>query len=255
MTSFSDYIQNQAMAPAELPMVHTTEYHRLPSIQSSHQLQAHACRVFGEDLLYFFYGRPAYRDASQTAPTRDVGFYPICFVFRPGSISKGAKRLYPFDSGASQTGMYEPAIDRAHALATYPVVAAIENARRIVGRFFETDEQYLSNNPRAGLFFSAGEHDAESYYQFINGGGDPACDDRCSAIEIQVAGCVDLQPNVMAIVLPTSFLDDDALAHTLLKVWRAQPLTYDADIGMRPIEYHGTIRHLIRGFYRRQGLL
>jgi hypothetical protein len=104
MTTFSDYIQKQEMVPNELPMVHTTEYFRLPSIQSSNTLQASACKVFGEPLLYFFYGRPAYRDASQTSPTRDVGFYPICFVFRPGTIAKGAKRLYPFDSGASQSG-------------------------------------------------------------------------------------------------------------------------------------------------------
>ena len=144
MRSFSDYIQNQAMAPAELPMVHTTEYHRLPSIQSSHQLQAHACKVFGEDLLYFFYGRPAYRDASQTVPRRERGVLPDLFVFRPGTLSKGATRLYPFDSGASQTGLYEPAIERAHALATYPVLAVIESARKIVGGFFEADEQYLS---------------------------------------------------------------------------------------------------------------
>jgi hypothetical protein len=255
MTFFSNYIQKQEMAPTELPMVHTTEYSRLPSIQSSNTLQASACKVFKEPLLYFFYGRPAYRDASQISPTRDVGFYPICFVFRPGTISKGAKRLYPFDSGASQSGLYEPAIQRTDALADYPVLAVIENARRIVSCFFETDEQYLSNKPKPGLLFSSAENEAQSYYQLINGGGDPDCDDRCSAVEIQIAGCIDIRSSIMAVVLPTSFLEDDNLAKTILKVWRAQPLTYNADIGMRPIEFHGTIRHLIREFYRRSGLL
>jgi hypothetical protein len=32
-------------------------------------------------------------------------------------------------------------------------------------------------------------------------------------------------------------------------------LTYDADKGMRPLEFHGVIRHLIRQFYRLSGLL
>jgi hypothetical protein len=255
VTAFSDYVQKQTMAPEELPMVHTTEYFRLPSIQSSNTLQTSACKIFGESLLYFFYGRPAYRDASQISPTRDMGFYPICFVFRPGTIAKGAKRMYPFDSGASQSGLYEPAIERTAALVDYPVLAVIESARRIVSCFFETDEQYLSNKPRPGMHFSAAESDVHSYYKLINGGGDPACDDRYSAIEIQIAGCIDIPPNIMAVVLPTSFLEDDALKHTILSVWRAQPLTYSADIGMRPIEYHGTIRHLIREFYRREGLL
>jgi hypothetical protein len=255
VTPFSDYIQKQAPAPVELPMVHTTEYSRLPSIQSSDTLQARTCKVFGQPLLYFFYGRPAYRDASQIIPTRDIGFYPICFVFRPGTIAKVAQRLYPFDSGASQSGLYEPAIQRTSALTDYPVVAVIESARKIVRCFFDTDEQYLSNKPKPGLLFSAAEGDAQAYYQLINGGGDPTCDDRCSAVEIQVAGRVTVSQDIMAVVLPTSFLEDDDLAKTILNVWRAEPLTYGADIGMRPIEFHGTIRHLIREYYRRQGLL
>jgi hypothetical protein len=83
MTTFSDYIQKQSMASTELPLVHTTEYFRLASIQASNMLQTDHCSIFKEPLLYFFYGRPAYRDSSQTTPTRDVGFYPICFVFGP----------------------------------------------------------------------------------------------------------------------------------------------------------------------------
>jgi hypothetical protein len=255
MMSFSDYVQNQAMASDELPMVHTTEYFWLASIQASNTLQTKACKVFKEPLLYFFYGRPAYRDASQILPARDVSFYPICFVFRPGTICKKAKRLYPFDTGASQSGLYEPAIKRTEALEEYPVVAVVENARKIVSCFFDTEEQYLSNKPKPGLLFSGAESEAQSYYELINGGGDPDCDDRCSAVEIQIAEALDVRQGIMAVVLPTCFLEDDNLAKTILKVWRAVPLTYDADIGMRPIEFHGTIRHLIRAFYRRSGLL
>jgi hypothetical protein len=243
------------MAPAELPAVHTTEFFRLTAVQSSNALQASVCKVFKEPLLYFFYGRPAYRDSSQVTPTRDIGFYPICFIFRPGAISKQAKRVYPFDTGASQRGLYEPAIKRADALPGYPVPTMIESARRIVSCFFETDDRYLSNSPIAGLRFLPTEAEAESYYRLINGGGDPNCDDRSSAIEIQLEECLDVGQALVAIVLPTCFLEDDNLRRTVLSVWRAQPLTYDADIGTRPLEYHGVIRHLVRRFYRKAGYL
>jgi hypothetical protein len=255
MKSFSDYIQKQSMASHELPLVHTTEYFRLASIQVSNMLLTNACTIFKEPLLYFFYGRPAYRDSSQTTPARDVGFYPICFVFRPGTICQKAKRLYPFDTGASQYGLYEPEVKRTEALASFWVLGLVENARKIVGSFFETDEQYLSNKPKRSLQFASDETDAESYYRLISGGGDPSCDDRCSAVEIQIAECLDIRHAIIAVALPTCFLEDANLAHTLLKVWRAMPLTYDADVGMRPLEFHGTIRHLIRQFYRQVGLL
>lgn len=255
MTSFSDYIQKQSMGSRELPLVHTTEYFRLASIQTSNMLQPSDCAIFKEPLLYFFYGRPAYRDSSQTMPTRDVGFYPICFVFRPATICKKAKRLYPFDTGASQYGLYEPDVKRTEALASYRVLEIAENARKIVSSFFETDEQYLSNKPKRSLHFASDESDVESYYHLISGGGDPNCDDRCSAVEIQIAERLDIRHGIIAVALPTCFLEDDELANTLLKVWRAVPLTYDADIGMRPMEFHGTIRHLVRQFYRQSGLL
>lgn len=255
MTSFSDYVQKQAMASAELPMVHTTEYFNLASIQASSKLQTSHCSIFNESLLYFFYGRPAYRNSSQITPTRDVGFYPICFVFRPGTIGKKAKRIYPFDTGASQSGLYEPDIKPTEALADYQLQTAVESARRIVGCFFETDEQYLSNNTKPGLRFSSVKTEPESYYRLISGGGQPSCDDRCSAVEIQIAECLDIGHDIMAVALPTCFLEDKNLAKTLLTVWRAQPLTYDAVIGMRPLEFHGAIRELVRRFYLQSGLL
>jgi len=255
MTSFSDYVQKQTMSPGELPMVHTTKYYHLPAIQTSNTLHTATCKVFKESLLYFFYGRPAYRDDSQIKPTRDVGFYPICFVFRSGIIGPKAERVYPFDTGAGQSGLYEPAIQRSVALSDYQLVTAVESARKIVGGFFDTDEKYLSNNPKSGLAFSATEAQAQSYYDLINGGGDPECDDRLSAVEIQLRSSIDIRDGIMAVVLPTCFLDDAQLAETILKTWRAEPLTYDAVIGMRPLEFHGAIRLLIRQFYQRQGLV
>ena len=253
--SFSDFVQKQAMTRVELPLVHTTEYLHLNSIQKSHTLAASVCTVFGEPLLYLFYGRPSYRIPGRNNPTRDVGLYPICFVFKPGTVGRKAKRIYPFDSGASQTGLYEPEINRSDALIKYPIAAVIESARKISKYFFDTDERYLSNDPLNGLVFSDGNNEAEAYYKLITGGGNPGCDDRCSAVEIQIAEDLDLRKNIVAVALPTCFLDDPALLDAVVNQWHAVPLTYDADKGMRPLEFHGTIRHLVRQFYRQSGVL
>jgi hypothetical protein len=254
--SFSSYVQGHEATPVELPLVHTTTCFRLNSIRGSHSIQTSPCEVFNEHLTYFFYGRPAYRDSSATKPVRDIGFYPICFVFKPGAISATPRRLYPFDSGAFQEGLYEPAIPASHELLTYEVLATTESARRIVRGFFDADEPYLANQPKVGLLFKPGEIEADSYYHLINGGGDPDCDDRCSAIEVQIDVDLDLSARVlMAVVLPNSFLEDAPLREALLKVWRAVPLAYDADLGMRPLEFHGYVRNIVRSFYRRLRLI
>ena len=255
MSSFADYIEMHSTAPQELPLVHTTDYYRLPSIRTTNMLQTHPCTVFKEAILYLFYGRPAYRDALRTSPTRDVGLYPVCFVFRPGTALKKIKRLYPFDTGAAQDGRYEPDVNRTNAITAYRVTEAIDSARRIVKCFFETNEQYLCNKPKSGLAFASTEIDAESYYRLINGGGDPDCDDRRSAVEIQVANSLDLRDDLIAVALPTCFLEDASLAHTLLHVWHAQPLTYYAVSGMRPNEVHGMIRQLVHEFYLQSSFL
>jgi hypothetical protein len=252
---FSEFIERQTPATTELPLVHTTEYQDLKTIAASNTLAAHDCKVFGERLLYLFYGRPAYRVPDQVAPMKDVSLYPICFMFRPGTVCKRAKRVFPFDSGASQKGFYEPAVNRTDAIALYAVAAVVESARKLSKCFFDTDDKYLAHDPVAGLVFPATETEAKRYYDLISGGGDPDCDDRCSAIELQLAGDLDLHHDIMAVVLPTCFLEDPALLEAVVKRWNAVPLTYSADKGCRPLEFHGAIRTKIRDYYEREGLL
>ena len=182
-------------------------------------------------------------------PIMDVGYCPLTFVFRPETRFQVA-RIYPFDTGASQMGLYEPEVQAPHALRKYPVAAVIERARQIVHRFFETNENYLAGRPKIGLAFTPDEVDAEAYYKLVSGGGRRKCDDRRSAIEVQISGSVSLREHLMAIVMPTHFLDDIQLRKTLIDEWHVHPLTYDADMGMRPTEFHGIIRAMIRDYYK-----
>jgi hypothetical protein len=254
--TFSEYLQTQATSRRELPLVHATECHHFDSIRRSHMLRPRPCPVFNEPLLYFFYGRPSYRDSSKTTPIKDISYCPICFVFRTGR-NIPIKRLFPFDTGASQNphALYEPQVLANDALLKFSLIGAIQNAQRIVRTFFDTDENYLGGRAKIGLAFSRGELDAKAYYDLISGGGKPECDDRRSAIEIQTDASIDLHGALLAIAMPTTFLEDAPLMQTLLEDWHALPLTYSADIGMRPTEFHGTIRELIRIHYKAWNLI
>ena len=201
-----------------------------------------------------FYGRPAYRNPARTRPIKDVSYCPVCFVFRPlGSLP--LKRIYPFDTGACDRDFYKPEISKAKGLAEYQVPAVMENARGIIDGFFETNDKYMKGEARVGMVFAAKDAAAKAYHKLIAGGGKQECDDRKSAVEIQSDHYADLSKDLLAVVLPTSFLDDEQLRATLMTVWRAHPLTYDITIGMRPTEFHGAIRALIHDYYRQWRLI
>ncbi len=247
--TFAEYVEKHPPHSRELPLVHTTECHHLNSIVVGNTIDLHKCPVFKEPLVYLFYGRPAYRDPRKTTPIKDIAFCPVCFVFRPQAMLS-ITRVYPFDTGASQRGLYEPEVLTSKALVAYAVRSAIESAQRIIECFFETNESYLGNQARPGLLFGPEEGDPEAYYKLIRGGGDPECDDRKSAVEIQINQPAKLCGDLMAVVLPNSFLDDPPIRKALMDVWHAHPLTYDVTIGMRPTEFHGEIRKLIREYYK-----
>jgi hypothetical protein len=213
------------------------------------------CKVFGESLLYLFYGRASYRDPSNDKPQQGPALLPICLLFRPGTLSQMIKRIYPFDTGASQKELYEPHVQAKDALQKYAVSAAIESARRLVDCFFGTNENYFTGIAKNKLSIASVETEAQALYRLIKKGGDQTCDDRRSAIEVQLAEKADLRQSLLAVVLPTYFLDDQDLRRTLLDDWRAQPLGYPADVGMRPSEFHGVIRLKIREYYESWGFI
>ena len=70
------------------------------------------CNVFkGEDLLYFFVGRPAYKKESVLEP--HYWELPTCVICEYNIT--GAKRIYPFDTGAEvlKSGLFTEGPRRA----------------------------------------------------------------------------------------------------------------------------------------------
>ena len=210
MRTFREFIEAVTPNGKELPLVHATQCKHLNSIATSHLLAPKRCPVFKESLLYFFYGRPAYRDTDHHTPARAIPFYPLCFIFRPETVSKSAKRVFPFDSGAAVKSYYEPAVAASDALLRYAVAPTITSARQIIGAFFETPEDYVRANPKPRLTTTKTDKDARQYHKLINGGGHPDCDDRYSATEFSSEKPAKLRGDLMAVVLPLTFFRDEA---------------------------------------------
>src|SRR5712691_6274144 len=85
-----------------MPLVHTTESSKIFKIISSDKLLTSPCNVFkGEDLCYFFVGRPAYKFKLDD-PNPYYWQLPLVFVVK-FDAALPCKRILPFDSGAFQS--------------------------------------------------------------------------------------------------------------------------------------------------------
>ena len=253
-SAFAKSLDGSAPAEPELPLIHTTTSRRLATIAESGILSPRPCAIFREPILYLFYGRPSYRDAT-SLPQRDINFCPVCFIFRPETVSKNLARIYPFDTGASVDEMYKPEINPDEALEKYVLPSTILSAQKVIEKFFDTNQQYILVNPKESIAFATNDETSKKYFKLITFGGSSECDDRKSAIECQSLAAINLNTDLMAIIMPLPFLDDHRIRTALLKDWRAHPLTYVTYNGTRPSEYNIKVRDCLRAYLKNWGMI
>jgi hypothetical protein len=104
------------------------------------------CTVFNEDLIYAFYGRPAYRSRYDDSIGL-VARAPVIVVLSPDLVVSGT-RLYPFDTGAYAAGRYQRWLHSNTVVDDFAQPATSEAARLHVSAFFQSYENYLRLCPR-----------------------------------------------------------------------------------------------------------
>jgi hypothetical protein len=79
---FNEYIQGQTPVSSFLPLTHIARAYAFDEMLSGNTLEPQPCDVFDEELIYLFYGRPAYR-AKDGNNARLEFEWPIVFIFVP----------------------------------------------------------------------------------------------------------------------------------------------------------------------------
>ena len=208
------------------------------------------CSNFDEDLIYFFYGRPAYRDVFD--PIIDDSYNPICLLFKPDCFSS-IKRAYPFDSGAYLKGLYKQHINEELNVSDFELKISINELSRIVTAFFGNNMNYYFGNFNKNIQFEYDDFEAKAFYSILSGSGKTVFDDRGYTIEVQIDENVSLASNIIAVILPYSALQNRTISNLIIKEWQATPLTYETYRGIRPAEYNGIFRDLIKDFLKIKG--
>ncbi len=262
MATLKQILKPQKRMATELPLAHTTRCEWLSSFVKHPQIDPRLCPVFKEDLIYLFYGHPAYRSTKGNTPNEGIHLCPVCFVFKPATVSAKVHRIFPCDTGALKRAVYKPKKktkkkgksklgwqDR-HELELDPDIAS---ARKHVAHFFATNRSYF-----AGMISSRakkpGSGAAKRWYEVVADQRTTDADERKFAIEVQVNQSVQLKGNLKCVVLHREFLEEDSIVRAL-KAWKCDIRSYGINHAARPSDGYPLIVDRVGTYYAEKGVL
>lgn len=218
------YVKSNAPADPTMHLTHCASAHNAMKMLQSQTLLTSLCPVYHTNLLYTFYGRPAYKVSAGLAANNLLELAPVCLVLDPG-ILRNATRIMPFDSGGFQH--YKQALGPDFSLSDFELGTQETAPSRLVGTFFDNnrqyyDQNYLSKNDSISL----GKLAARAYARLIKDTTIRSTDDRSSTVEIQFGTDVPLKSVLRALVAPAAFLDDPDVKKALEPLGDVVPLPY-----------------------------
>lgn len=253
--SFSEFVDQQPPTSETLPFVHNSRCELLEHLCNAGYLSPTSCDVFLEPLLYFFYGRPAFRSRKGSRPSTFKGFLPVCFVLKPEIFDGQIARAFPFDTGAANERMFRPHILKDN-FTEFNLSPTLESIRKAVGSFFETNSSYFAAIPKPSAAARGSTLDTvNKYCALIGQTGENRYDDRRAAIEIQTRSNLDLKDNLLTVVMPRPFLDDSTIMTKIIGDWKIRPRLYNHINGTIPNEYVRLLVDKVDDYLVERGLL
>ncbi|WP_424627673.1 hypothetical protein [Bradyrhizobium sp. SYSU BS000235] len=251
---FEQFISGRTASSEDpLPLTHITDAYDLRDIIKDRQIAPRLCNVFDYDLSYYFYGRPAYRKNGDTQANSLAAYAPIVLIFKP-TISDDAIAAFPFDTGAFKGEKYSDVTHHRMSVEDFGLEPSHENIGKIVAFFFGNNKNYYDQLPSQKTKIGKNEFEAQSYQELITYRGKNERDDRSTTIEIIFDKSVELRTNLLAIVVPSSFLKDKAVK-SRLQALHVHIRPYTDGANLTPASQIPRLSDVVRHYYIEQGIL
>jgi len=189
-----------------LPLVHTTVYQdfkkgTFPAINILEQKKLEK-RFNKEHLLYFFYGRPAFR-------FKDEMEIPVVFIIEP--ILKDINKVYPFDSGAFNNLYIDNyRLDSRTPISDYELLNNFLAIRQYINAIFGSNHNYYYGKrkiddklPDSVKQCRKINQDLNNLLNLIVEKKQDGIDDRRKTVEIQSANDYNLSGKLVAVFAPS----------------------------------------------------
>lgn len=244
MSKFQEVLIEDVNDIISLPLLHTCDAFSLRSILDNMALIPQLCDVFSTDLLYTYYGIPSYRSNYKMA-TSNPAFHMICIILDAEKMKEFYK-VYPFDSGAFEKlpSMKELYFHPKNKILDFELENSIVGAKKVIKTFYETNDNYLKQQPKVSKKFSQFDFEAICYQSLISKTDNSVLDDRSSSIEVIFDKKIILSKDtVKQIIIPNIFKDDDKIMSSIkANLDIDEPIGYSTFRGS-PRENFGVIRN------------
>lgn len=239
-----------------LPLFHSCEGYNASVIFKDDLLKATPCNVFtGENLLYFFYGKPAYPvGAKQTKGIDDSLYCPVCFIVNPEKVK--IYRVFPFDSGACKSGKYSPFMHRDMQIEDFELKNCTEAINKYVAYMFGTVENYISGKSLKKDISPSKVDDLTimSLIKMHNACGYQDIDERALTVEVILKDNIRLEDAVECAILPKDLLLLEEV-NNFLTSNNIPYKTYTTRRFVAPIQYNHAVFDMAMEFLNERGLI
>ena len=214
--------------PNPLPFIHSCEGFLGEEIVKEDELKTTVCPVFKKELLYFFYGKPAYYVADKETNSRTDELYcPCCFILDETRIK--INTVYPFDSGGFMGKRYHDFFHDRMNIDNYALNTDLESIQKFVDVFFNDNDNYIKGISKTPSCIN--DTYIDSLINLFNATGSFAIDERARTIEIISDESVKLKDTVIGIVVPYNLYRKDSVRefietnHIDFRTYFFRPLT------------------------------
>lgn len=248
-------------ANADFYLAHVTAVGVAREIIRAGQIESRVCKALGENLIYFFAMRPAYKLRGEDQKNDILDYFP--FVFLVSTENLGAPyHVYPFDTGGALEGAFDEGASPAVYLEDYALEETLRAVNNHIAWAFGNSADYYDGKLRSDFGKDIPDWDSgpKTFGKIarLASVGSNRPDRRASAIEVAYARHVPLN-DVKFAVLPYQFLEDPSGRNTDMidKLTAAGVAweTYQWRPNRAPADFHSEINRLVREHLAASGQL
>lgn len=234
--------------PKLLPFMHSCEGYNGKKIIEGNELQATHCKVFDEELLYFFYGKPSYPVGEKNENKRTDDLYcPVCFVVDPKKVS--IFRIFPFDSGAFEGKRYMDFLHRGMKIEDFELENSIDSILAYISVVFDNNKNYIYG---ISCKHESDYIEIDSFLNLLNAKGAFDIDERANTVEIISKENINIKDVVECIILPKSLMKRNEIYEFIVNN-NIQYKTYNVRRLTPPMRYNETVFELAMEYLRENG--